>query len=609
MATAASNAEAEALAAALAQATAQAHVSVGVDAMATAQAAAQANAHAAAMALASAHAEASAGVETIALALADAQAAAYAAAHAQATAETHVAVAVIAAADAFADAAAFAYAAAAAEVSVEARAFAAARTFAGAQASASTSAEAVAIAMSDAIASARAAAFAYARAQASAEATASSLAQAFAMANAAANAEATAQTSVDVVPRIQTSIQAIIDPECLIPVCEEMEPCPPCDERDVPQTTPPSTDSGCPEPIHLDWLFGEIPANTTFRGSKSLPTTLSSTLARYPIANSYIADQNLPPGSSLEVDFDEMMGTVTGTFDPGMTYFVTYLLLDPGQCPIIEFVVTVTTPGEAPQQEQPAETPQTTPQTRACMTVSAAYEVPGFLFFPSTITDISTTIVISGETERITPFQLCATATTQYQLRAGDYATGPAKEQAPFSRWEKYDPIGQTWATYSDNQQIAVPLQSDASYRAVFSEAGVTVTFRPPAAQQQQVCLELSAVFMYQQIATTALYAQPQFITEPISAQILVDDVTRTAPFQLCDDAGSRHVLIPEEEHWTLQEEHLEFWKWQRYNTETESWDDMLLLFYGDIEPGQLSINLQSEGRIRAVYRQAVRLY
>ena len=99
--------------------------------------------------------------------------------------------------------------------------------------------------------SARAAAFAYASAQVAAEATADALAVSFAMANAAANAEATAQTSVDVVPRIETSIRSIIDPDCLIPVCEDVvrTACPPCDERDIPETTPRPT--GCPEPVTL----------------------------------------------------------------------------------------------------------------------------------------------------------------------------------------------------------------------------------------------------------------------------------------------------------------------------------------------------------------------
>jgi hypothetical protein len=427
------------------------------------------------------------------------------------------------------------------------------------------------------------------------------------MANAAANAEATAQTSVRVVPDIQTSIRSIIDPECLTPVCEEIKPCPPCDEPRIPETTPP-TDTGCSEPIPLEWAFGEIPAGVSFRSSRSIPTPLGSTVARHPIADAFIIDQTLPPGGSMLVDFDSMMGTVSGTFEPGTTYSVTYLLLDPAQCPIIEFLFTVTAAGTPQDEGKPAETPTTPPTTRACMTVSSVFEVPGFLFFPATTTDISTTVNVNDQDERLTPFQLCAAATTQFGLRASDTASGADQVRAPFDRWEKYDPIEQSWVPVGENPLIYVPLQSGASYRAVFAQQGIG-TIVPPTARQQQVCLEVSAVFMYQQIGTTALYAQPQFVTEPINAQILVNDVARTTQFRLCDDPGSRFVLVPAEEHWTAREDRLEFWKWQRYNAETEAWDDILQLLFGNAEPGQLSVNLQSGGQLRAVYRQAVGLY
>ncbi|MFC2083409.1 hypothetical protein ACFLSG_05190, partial [Candidatus Bipolaricaulota bacterium] len=82
-----------------------------------------------------------------------------------------------------------------------------------------------------------------------------------------------------------------------------------------------------------------------------------------------------------------------------------------------------------------------------------------------------------------------------------------------------------------------------------------------------------------------------------------------TTAFQLCDEPGARFVLVPESEHWTYEENRLEFWKWQRYNAETESWDDILLVLFGNVEPGQLSVNLQSGGQLRAVYRQSTGLY
>jgi len=107
---------------------------------------------------------------------------------------------------------------------------------------------------------------------------------------------------------------------------------------------------------------------------------------------------------------------------------------------------------------------------------------------------------------------------------------------------------------------------------------------------------------MYQQIATTTAY-MPSFVVEPISVQILVNGVPNTTSFRLCDNSGARFELEAESEHWTIQENRLEFWKWQRYNTSTESWDDM------SGAARRLNVSLQNGGQLRAVYRQAVGLY
>ena len=278
--------------------------------------------------------------------------------------------------------------------------------------------------MADAAASARAAAAAYARARVAAEATADALAVAFVMANAAANAEATAQTSVDVVPQIETSIRAIIDPDCLIPVCEEAGriECPPCDGQDVPETTTPRP-TGCPEPILLSWHFGEVPSGVMFRGSRSLPSSVSSTLNSYPIAGVIPVVHDVPADGDIVVEPDEAMAFVFGTFESGRTYTVVYQFIDPEQCPVVELTVTVTGSGEEKPEGsgQTPYTPPDQPQTRACMTISAVHEEPGFLFFPATTTEIATSIVIDGVSERVTPFQLCATATMQFMLMAQSY--------------------------------------------------------------------------------------------------------------------------------------------------------------------------------------------
>jgi len=335
--------------------------------------------------------------------------------------------------------------------------------------------------------------------------------------------------------------------------------------------------------------------------------SLANTLSQHPIAGSFIVDQNLPPGGSILVDFDQMVGSVSGTFAAGTTYSVTYLLLDPGECPIVEFEVLVTGEGEGPN-DGPSQIPGTTPPTRACMTISAVVEVPGFLFFPATTSDLSTTIIVNSEQERVTPFQLCEAVTTQFALNAGETAYGPDQSQASFDRWEKYDPIEQTWISVGESPYIYVPLQAGSSYRAVFAEGSIGTT-TPTPSRQQQVCLSVSAVFMYQRIATTALFAQPQFVAEPINPQILVGEEARDAPFQLCGAPGTRYVLVPQEEYWTIEENRLEFWKWQRYNAETETWDDILQLLFGNVQPGQLTVNLQSGGQLRAVYRQNTEVY
>ena len=304
------------------------------------------------------------------------------------------------------------------------------------------------------------------------------------------------------------------------------------------------------------------------------------------------------------------MVSLSGTLAPGTTYYQTTLYLDRGQCPVIELTVAASGSGEGqgdPQYPPEEETPpQETPQTRACMTISAVHEVPGFLFFPATTTEIAATIVVNGDDERTTPFQLCATATAQFMLYAADFTHGPQQQEAPFSRWEKYNTYSESWATISETQQAYVALESGAAYRAVYREEPL-ITIVPR--ETQDVCLDISAVLMYQEIPTTTQVTTPQFSTEPIFPQILVDDQTRYAPFQLCDAPGTQFLLIAESEHWTGKEEHLEFWKWQRYNAESGTWIDILLFMFGDVEPGRLSVDLQSGGQLRAVYRRATRLY
>ncbi|HDS28992.1 MAG TPA: hypothetical protein ENN96_00745 [Candidatus Acetothermia bacterium] len=232
------------------------------------------------------------------------------------------------------------------------------------------------------------------------------------------------------------------------------------------------------------------------------------------------------------------------------------------------------------------------------------HEVPGFLFIPTTQTELSTTIVVDESQERVTPFQLCAVAGTRFGLWAGESAVGKDDQSVPFRRWEQYNETEGVWETISEKPVISVSLSPGAEYRAVFGE-GAVWTFVP----RQQVCLELSSVHMIQQIPSTTTYTQPTFTVDPIQATILVGDVERVTPFRLCDEPGAQYVLIPQAIHWTAQEQRLEFWKWQRYNAETEEWEDLIYLLLGNVAPGQLNVSLREGGHLRAVYRYSTMLY
>jgi len=544
------------------------------------------------------------------MAQADAEASAYAAAMAAAAAEAEVAVAVEAAASALADAAAYAYAAAGAEASAQVRAYAAARAFAAAEADAYASAQALALAMADAVASARAAAEATARASVAAEATAEALSQAFAMASAAANAEATARTSVQVVPDIQTSVESFIDPECLAPVCREAEyiPCPPCEDGETPGPTVTPTPVGCDDPEEIEWNFGVIPSGVNFRGSKSVPSNIQQQLGTVRIIGTIPVADNLPPNAQVELNLEERICIVSGTFAPQSGYYITYELLDPVECPAFLFTIFLRTEGgilpEPEPEPEPARQPEVTPL--GCITVSAVRQTTAFLFIPATTSEIPVSMVVNRSQERVTPFQFCGTGMAYVVAPPQTY--GQDQESTAFGRWERYVPSEDGWETISTEPSVNLPIVGGAKYRAVYSQAGITIT---PVPRPSRVCVSISAVYMYQRIALDyAPTTAPSFVTEPIYPQFTIDEEEyRNAPFELCGSASERRTIEAEDEHWTRTERRLEFWKWQRYNTEAEQWEDLMIFrLFGGPPANVLDVTLEDGLQLRAVYRQATEL-
>jgi len=342
VAEAVTEAQAEALACAMAEVDAEAAVSTGVEAFGDAEADAQAEAHAAAVALAEAETHVAVGVEAIAHAQADAEASAHAAATAQAEAEAHVSVGVEAAAEALANAGAEAHAAAEAFATAYTEAFAGARALAAAEANAYAEAQASALAVTEAQASAEAVAEAKVTASASADAAAFAVAFAEATANAAAHAATTADASVKVVPSIETSTDAFLDPDCLKVTCPKPEPCPKC---------PPC--EKCPGKEEYTWDLGAFEAGKSVSKQASFPSDLRALASSLGVVwKGKLIHSDIPAGMTLDLQDDQKKVTLSGRVPsaPGWHEKV-FLYYDANDCEVLELNVgfTIVSRDEVPE--------------------------------------------------------------------------------------------------------------------------------------------------------------------------------------------------------------------------------------------------------------------
>jgi hypothetical protein len=519
------------------------------------------------------------GVQAIAEANAKAEAAAHAAALAQADAEAQVAVGVQVATAAFADAAAAAYAAADAKALAYVKAYAAAEALATAQADAYAAARACALATAQAHASATAVADAYARAFAAAEVTADALAQAHAMANAAAQAAASAYTSVQVVPDIETSVKAVIDPECLQPVCEEYEPCPPCPEPEQPY--------GCPDTQTYGWDFGELTPGMRVHQMKSFPYDLTTLVSNFGATSASMIGSNLPAGLSFDLALSVQRAVLQGEVPerPG-TYQVRYALYDPNQCLVINLTVYLVV-GQPSEPERECPNPITLQWDFG--------EVKGGTFHFLTARQIPTDI--------------------QYQINStGAIAAEPLSSNLPGQAEFKLDLDSRVGslsgfipaqpATY----QVVFALYDQAECEVirlnVLLNVGKTAQETPPPAETERVCVDVSAVYIPRTIGTPTHY-QPQ-VAEPeeIGVQMVINGKQYyTTPFQICGSPGDQFTIQAETEFWTQTEERLTFAAWQKkvWDEKEQQWTWVTIS-----QSPFLGIRLQEGGSLRAVY-QSVR--
>jgi len=231
---------------------------------------------------------------------------------------------------------------------------------------------------------------------------------------------------------------------------------------------------------------------------------------------------------------------------------------------------------------------------RACTTVRAAHETPGFLFFSGTISDTATQILVDDEVTYTTAFQLCGEVGYQHLLRAPAEITAE-DEQVPFDRWEEYDPTTDTWGTISTEPVLPVVIEQGLTVRAVYLSEGVRITIEPTTP-----CVNVSAVHQYMTAGTaTTTYAQPQTQNDPIVVTIVVNrDEERTTAFDLCGRAGTQFLLQPQQEAWTRDQRRLVFSHWERYDASEEAW-----IPFSEAE--LLLVTIQQGGQLRAVYREA----
>jgi hypothetical protein len=278
-----------------------------------------------------------------------------------------------------------------------------------------------------------------------------------------------------------------------------------------------------------------------------------------------------------------------------MLYTVVYGFVDAHQCPVGTLTIEIGT-GEAPP---PTQTPES---QRACMTIHAAYEQPGFLFIRGTTVNISVPITINYEDTRETTFQICGTPRQQVLFIAPETYWTEEQQEVPFARWERMNTATGEWEPVSESPALATTMVDGASFRALYTgEPLVTVTPTPPQ-QASEVCLGVDAVFIYQRIGTTTAYQQPQ-TEEPIAVQITVNQSQyQTTKFALCATPGTQYFLQAPEEHYTAQEQRLVFSHWERYDPIEQTWIPFA-------EALLLRVTLQSGGQLRAVYRSGASMY
>jgi hypothetical protein len=412
------------------------------------------------------------------------------------------------------------------------------------------------------------------------------------MANAAAQAAAAAYTSVEVVPDIETSVKAVIDPECLRPICEEQEVCPPCPEYQPCPPCPPCPEPeqpyGCPETQPYGWNFGELAPGMRVNQMKSFPYELTYMVNEMGATSAATIGSSFPAGLTFDLALSAQRGVLSGQVPerPG-TYQISYALYDRNQCFVIELTVYVIV-GQSSEPEPECGRP-----TSLQWDFGA---VKGGTFHLLTARQIPTNI--------------------QYQINsagviAAELLSSNLPEQAEFNL-DLDNHIGALsgfMPAQAATYQLVFALYDQAECEVirlnVLLNVERSVQETPPPTQTERICVDVSAVAIVQAIGTATHY-QPQ-VSEPeaIAVQMVVDGKQYyTTPFQICGSKGDTIRIQTEAEFWTYTEQRLIFAAWQKkeWDSAEQQWT------WVTISQSQLiSIRLEQGGSLRAVYTQSAR--
>jgi len=398
---------------------------------------------------------------------------------------------------------------------------------------------------------------------------------------------------VKVVPDIETSVMAFIDPECLQPVCEEYKPCPPCPP--CPEPGKP-TYPGCPPPEDQAWKFGEVQADVFSTKSSTLPPDIRASFDPFNIVNSYEITNTLPAGA-MTLNTTTWTVTFSGALPAG-AYHVLYGFIDARQCPVGTLDVWINAVGrEAPGYPPPEP-------KEACVKISSfcipQQRISLLTLLTGGLTEFSTTMTINN-VRYSTEFVYCGEEGTRFAVCTPQIAYAEDQSQRVFEYWAEYNEESKTWDPFSKSSCTHVEIKEGAWIGAFYrceTESGYT-----PETPPGQVCVRVSAFYLPPQgLSTPTLTYKPETTAAymgpiPFATQMIVDNKQRyTTEFNLCDKPGTRHTVCGPSETWTSDKQRVVFTHWGKYEETSETWTPIS-------ESTCVGIQLRTGGWLAAFYQ------